>query len=57
VIVVGPPLAAAPAGEAEIDALLEQLLADHTPSRAAAEAARQLGVPKRLAYERAQKLK
>ncbi len=57
VIVVGPPIAAAPAGEAEIDALLAELLADHTPSRAAAEAARILNVPKRLAYERAQKLK
>jgi len=57
VIVVGPPLAAAPAGKPEIDALLTELLADHTPSRAAAEAARRLGVPKRLAYERAQKLK
>ncbi len=57
VIVVGPPLAAAPAGEAEIDSLLAELLADHSPSRAAAEAARRLGVPKRLAYERAQKLK
>ena len=57
VIVVGPPLATAPADEAEIDALLVELLADHTPSRAAAEAARILNVPKRLAYERAQKLK
>jgi 16S rRNA (cytidine1402-2'-O)-methyltransferase len=57
VIVVGPPLAAEPAGEAEIDALLAELLADHTPSRAAAEAARILNVPKRLAYDRAQKLK
>ena len=57
VIVVGPPLATAPAGAVEIDALLTDLLADHTPSRAAAEAARRLGVPKRLAYERAQKLK
>lgn len=57
VIVVGPPRAAAPAGEAEIDALLAELLAHHTPSRAAAEAARRLGVPKRLAYERAQKVK
>ncbi|QAY79657.1 16S rRNA (cytidine(1402)-2'-O)-methyltransferase [Sphingosinicella sp. BN140058] len=57
VIVVGPPGAAEPAGEADIDAALRAAMAQLSPSRAAAEVAEQLGVPKRLAYERALKLK
>jgi len=57
VIVVGPPGDAAPAGEEEIDAALADAMRTLSPSRAAAEVARRLGVPKRLAYERAQKLK
>ena len=57
VIVVGPPRAAEPAGEDQIDAALAEALRMLSPSRAAAEVARQLGVPKRLVYERAQQLK
>lgn len=57
VIVVGPPEAAPPAGEAEIDQALLEAMASASPSRAAAEVARRLGIPKRFAYERAQALK
>ena len=57
VIVVAPPGEAAPVGEAEIDAALRESMARLSPSRAAAEVADRLGVPKRLAYERAQRLK
>jgi 16S rRNA (cytidine1402-2'-O)-methyltransferase len=57
VIVVGPPGEAAPAGEVEIDAALRAAMATLSPSRAAAEVAARLGVPRRLAYERAQRLK
>jgi len=57
VIVVGPPGEAAPAGEGEIDAALRAAMATLSPSRAAADVALRLGVPRRLAYERAQMLK
>jgi 16S rRNA (cytidine1402-2'-O)-methyltransferase len=57
VLVVGPPGEAAPADEKEIDAALADAMRILSPSRAAAEVARRLGVPKRLAYERAQRLK
>jgi 16S rRNA (cytidine1402-2'-O)-methyltransferase len=57
VIVVGPPGAAAPANEAAIDAALAEALTRLSPSRAAGEVAASLGVPRRLAYARAQRLK
>ncbi|PSJ41036.1 16S rRNA (cytidine(1402)-2'-O)-methyltransferase [Allosphingosinicella deserti] len=57
VIVVAPPGVPAAAGEEEIDAALRAAMARLSPSRAAAEVAEQLGVPRRLAYERALKLK
>jgi 16S rRNA (cytidine1402-2'-O)-methyltransferase len=57
VIVIGPPGAAEAAGEAEIDDALRSAMERLSPSRAAAEVAERLGVPKRLAYERALKLK
>jgi 16S rRNA (cytidine1402-2'-O)-methyltransferase len=57
VIVVGPAAEAEPAGEAEIDDALTEALTRLSPSRAAAEVAQTLGVPKRLVYERAQRLK
>ncbi len=57
VIVVGPPGAAEPAGEAKIDAALRAALERLSPSRAAAEVADALGVPRRLVYARAQALK
>jgi 16S rRNA (cytidine1402-2'-O)-methyltransferase len=56
-IVVAPPGEAEAAGEAEIDAALARAMERLSPSRAAAEVAQQLGVPKRTAYERALKLK
>jgi 16S rRNA (cytidine1402-2'-O)-methyltransferase len=57
VIVVGPPDKAEAAGEAEIDDALREALTRLSPSRAAAEVAGRLGVPKRTVYERAQALK
>ena len=57
VIVVGPPAEAAPADEADIDAALKEAMSRLSPSRAAAEVAERLGVPKRSVYERAQQLK
>ena len=47
----------AAAGEAEIDAALREAMASGSPSRAAADVAKALGLPRRLVYERAQKLK
>ena len=57
VIVVAPPGEAEAVGEAEVDAALREALTRLSPSRAAAEVAETLGVPKRQAYERALKLK
>jgi 16S rRNA (cytidine1402-2'-O)-methyltransferase len=57
VIVVGPPGEQAAPGEAEIDAALRAAMVRLSPSRAAAEVAEALGVPKRRAYERALALK
>jgi 16S rRNA (cytidine1402-2'-O)-methyltransferase len=57
VVVVGPPGAAEPAGEAEIDAALRTAMERLSPSRAAAEVADALGVPRRQVYARAQALK
>ena len=53
VIVVGPPLEAEAVSDARIDALLDQALARLSPSRAAAEVAEQLGIPRKRAYARA----
>ena len=57
VIVVGPPGEARQPGEAEIDSALREAMTRLSPSRAAAEVAKKLGVPKRDAYERALALK
>ena len=57
VIVVGPPGEAEAASEAEVDAALREAMTRLSPSRAAAEVAEQLGLPRRAVYERAQKLK
>jgi len=57
VIVVGPPGAAEPAGDDEVDAALEEAMGRLSPSRAAAEVAERLDVPRRQAYERALALK
>ncbi|HEV2866792.1 MAG TPA: 16S rRNA (cytidine(1402)-2'-O)-methyltransferase [Allosphingosinicella sp.] len=57
VIVVGPPVAAEAPGEAEIEASLREAMTRLSPSRAAAEVAERLGLPRRAVYERAQRLK
>jgi 16S rRNA (cytidine1402-2'-O)-methyltransferase len=57
VIIVGPPGAPETAGEADIDAALREALVRLSPSRAAAEVAALLGLPRRSVYERAQRLK
>jgi 16S rRNA (cytidine1402-2'-O)-methyltransferase len=57
VVVVGPPGDAEPAGEAEMDAALREAMARLSPSRAAAEVAEALGLPRRQVYARAQALK
>jgi len=57
VIVVGPPGAAEPVSDAQIDEALRAAMATLSPSRAAADVAEQLGLPRRQAYERVQQLK
>ena len=56
-IVVGPPLAAQAAGEEQIDAALRTAMERLSASRAAAEVAETLGLPRRAVYERALLLK
>jgi 16S rRNA (cytidine1402-2'-O)-methyltransferase len=53
VIVVGPPAAAAQATDEQLDAALDESLTRLSPSRAAAEVAEVLGVPRKRAYARA----
>ncbi len=57
VIIVGPPGEAEAAGEDEIDAALREAMGRLSASRAAAEVAAALGLPRRAVYERAQTLK
>jgi 16S rRNA (cytidine1402-2'-O)-methyltransferase len=57
VIAVGPPGEAAPAGEADVDAALAEAMTRLSVSRAAAEVAATLGLPRREVYDRALKLK
>ena len=53
VIVVGPPVEAEAVSDAEVDRLLERAMARLSPSRAAAEVAEQLNIPRKRAYDRA----
>lgn len=53
VIVVGPPGEAAEASDAELDSALDEALSRLSPSRAAAEVAERLKVPRKRAYARA----
>jgi 16S rRNA (cytidine1402-2'-O)-methyltransferase len=53
VIVIGPPLAGAEAGDEELNAALDEALSRLSPSRAAAEVADALKVPRKRAYARA----
>ena len=57
VIVVAPPGDAEAASVAEVDTALREAMTRLSPSRAAAEVAEQLALPRRAVYERAQKLK
>ena len=56
-IIVAPPGEAPPAAEEDVDSALTEALTRLTPSRAAAEVAEKLGVPRKRAYERALALK
>ena len=56
VIVVGPPVEAGAVSDAQLDSMLKATLARLTPSRAAAEVAEQLGIPRKRAYARALEL-
>jgi len=53
VIVVGPPAEREAASDDELDAALDRALKTSSPSRAAAEVAEQLSVPRKRAYARA----
>jgi len=53
VIVVGPPPERAATGDNELDAALRDAMSSMSPSRAAAEVAATLGVPRKRAYARA----
>jgi 16S rRNA (cytidine1402-2'-O)-methyltransferase len=53
VIVIGPPGPAQPAAEAEVEAALREAMSRLSASRAAAEVAAALGLPRRQVYEKA----
>jgi len=53
VIVVGPPSEQAAASDEDIDRAIDNALKAHSPSRAAAEVAAALNIPKKRAYARA----
>jgi 16S rRNA (cytidine1402-2'-O)-methyltransferase len=53
VVVVGPPGEAAAASDSELDRALDEALARLSPSRAAAEVAERLNIPRKRAYARA----
>ncbi|MGN6058281.1 MAG: 16S rRNA (cytidine(1402)-2'-O)-methyltransferase, partial [Sphingomicrobium sp.] len=53
VIVIGPPGEAESASEEDLDAAIDKALERLSPSRAAAEVAEQLNVPRKRAYARA----
>jgi 16S rRNA (cytidine1402-2'-O)-methyltransferase len=56
VIVVAPPVAAEEASDADLDRALAEALQAMSASRAAAQAAQQLNVPRKRAYARALEL-
>ncbi|HVF82960.1 MAG TPA: 16S rRNA (cytidine(1402)-2'-O)-methyltransferase [Sphingomicrobium sp.] len=53
VMVVAPPAPPAPAGEEELNRVLTEALAELSPSRAAAQVAEQLRLPRKQVYARA----
>src|SRR5689334_2226477 len=56
VIVVGPPIEAEAVSDVVVDRMLQQAMARLSPSRAAAEVAEQLNIPRKRAYARALEL-
>jgi len=56
VIVVGPPSEAEAVSDSALDAMLEAAMAELSPSRAAAEVAERLGIPRKRVYARALEL-
>jgi 16S rRNA (cytidine1402-2'-O)-methyltransferase len=56
VIVAGPPKQAELATDADLDSALRQALRQSSPSRAAANVAAQLRIPRKRAYARALEL-
>jgi len=56
VVVIGPPGEAEPASADDLDAALRAAMEQDSPSRAAAQVAEQLGVPRKRAYARALEL-
>ncbi|HEY5710942.1 MAG TPA: 16S rRNA (cytidine(1402)-2'-O)-methyltransferase [Allosphingosinicella sp.] len=57
VIIVAPPGEPEAASDADVETALREAMARLSPSRAAAEVAARLGLPRRAVYERAQALK
>jgi 16S rRNA (cytidine1402-2'-O)-methyltransferase len=53
VVVVGPALEREAVGDDALDLLLEEAMVELSPSRAAAEVAQRLGIPRKRAYARA----
>jgi 16S rRNA (cytidine1402-2'-O)-methyltransferase len=53
VVVVGPPLEREAVGDDDLDRMLSHAMASLSPSRAAAEVAQRLGIPRKRAYARA----
>jgi 16S rRNA (cytidine1402-2'-O)-methyltransferase len=56
VIVVGPAQEAGAVSDSDLDLLLEEAMEEQSPSRAAAEVAQRLGIPRKRAYARALEL-
>jgi 16S rRNA (cytidine1402-2'-O)-methyltransferase len=56
VVVVGPPLEREAVGDEDLDRMLEDAMDELSPSRAAAEVAQRLGIPRKRAYARALEL-
>jgi 16S rRNA (cytidine1402-2'-O)-methyltransferase len=56
VIVVAPPLEAEPVSDLQLDTILNEMLRRLSPSRAAAQVAEQLNIPRKRAYARALEL-
>lgn len=56
VVVVGPPVKADDVSDSQLDSLLAEAMTELSPSRAAAEVAERLGIPRKRAYARALEL-